>query len=127
MCLHQRCIELRTRYHINCFRADSRYINKGTNKRIRYTTKEKYDIIDSYDEMVASKDYLDINTVSKYLLSVYINEETAHNYVSQYGKWNKTEIECVWSMRLLGKISTARRNIPNLHFTKWKPRYMVIL
>ena len=65
---------------------DGRFSNKGSNRRRSYTMQEKYNVIESCDEIIDNDEQSDVITVSKYFAYIYTNPETVHKYVCQYGK-----------------------------------------
>ena len=78
--------------------------------------QEKYNIIESCDEMIGNNKHPNITTVSQYFGYIYTNPETVYKYVCQYGKWNKPGHRKKIVDQLLGKDFEAKGKITKSDF-----------
>ena len=65
--------------------------------------KEKYEIIELYNEAIASNLHPNIKNPSQYFHYYYRNHDVTHKWVAQYGKWNKEEYCEKMTAEIFGK------------------------
>ena len=72
-------------------RVDGRILNKGANKRLRYSMQFKFDMSEVYDKAIHNTSQPSIRNATDYFSLLYPSHDIAHEWIGLFGKWNKPE------------------------------------
>ena len=82
---------------------DGRLLNKGANKRLRYSMQFKFDMCEDCDEAIHDTSQPLIKNATNYFNQLYASPDIAHKWMGLYGKWNKPEYRKRMIEYILGK------------------------
>ena len=94
-------------------RVDGRILNKGANKRLRYSMQFKFDMSEACDEAIHDTSQPSIRSATDYFNLLYASHDIAHKWIGLYGKWNKPEhrdkmIKCILGKNFESNVKVTR-------------------